>query len=291
MTNALREHLRLSAIEVKRIVWRKQFLLVIGVMFLIACNDLFGFGPLGNPPGLIGLAATTLTDKVSNGLVAGISSAAALAVDTEVGFVGLVLTRNVRRRHYLLHKAAAIFAVAALATLIHYLWQMGMGAFVLPWDVPGLSGCLVEVTDKLGGISCAIPEPNTLKRAPGPFPALFLTHPVLHDVIVIVLTAFGTGVLALSGLLIAVCRGNALLAIAVPTVLPFAIGFLTRDLPIWYNPTDLLFLRAGYFCMLPGLEYRLGIWFAYWIGLAIVLIGLSLFIAEKRELAQKELGG
>jgi hypothetical protein len=36
MTNPLREHLRLSAIEVKRIVWHKNFLLVVGVMFLLA---------------------------------------------------------------------------------------------------------------------------------------------------------------------------------------------------------------------------------------------------------------
>lgn len=289
MTNPLREHLRLSAIEVKRIVFGKRFLLVIGVMFLLSYHALFGFGPSGDPKGLLGLAATSGIGPL-NGLVAGISSASALAVDTESGFVGLVLTRNVRRRDYLLHKAAAMFAVAALATLIRYFWLMSMGALVLPWDVPGLGACLVEVTDKLGRIDCAIPAPNTLKDAPCPFPALFLAHPVLHDVILIVLTAFGTGIIALSGLLIAVCRGNALLAIAIPAVLPLAIGLVTRNIPIWFDPTDMLEFRSTYFYMFPGLEYRIGIWFAYWIGLAILLIGLSLLIAEKRELAQKEHG-
>lgn len=290
MTNPLREHLRLSTIEVKRIVLRKNFLLVVGVMFLLSCNDLFWVTPRGEPEGLIGLASTSTMDEVLYGIVAGISSAAALAVDTEAGFVGLVLTRNVRRRDYLLHKAAAIFAVAALATLIRYFWLLGMGAVALPWDVPNLGDCLVEVTDHLGRFHCTKWAPNALKDAPGPFPALFLAHPVLHDVILIVLTALGTGVMALSGLLVAVCRGNTLLAIAIPTVLPFAIRFAARDLPDWCNPTDMLRFPSSYFRMLPGLEYRLGIWLAYWVGLAIVLIGLSLFIAEKRELALKEHG-
>jgi hypothetical protein len=165
-----------------------------------------------------------------------------------------------------------------------------MGAIVLPWDVPGLGDCLVEATTPLGGIYCAVPAPNALKDVPGPFPTLFRSHPVLNDLILIVMTAFGTGVLALLGLLVAVCRGTTYLAIAVPTVLPIAIAITTHDVPLWLEPTDLLFFRVGYFRMLPGQEYRLGIWLAYWIGLAIVLIGLSLFIAEKRELALKEHG-
>jgi hypothetical protein len=98
MTNALREHLRLSAIEIKRIVWHKNFLLVIAVMFLLAWYDLFGFGPRGDPKGLIGLASTTTTDPVLEGIVSGIAGASALAVDTQAGFVGLVLSRNVHRR-------------------------------------------------------------------------------------------------------------------------------------------------------------------------------------------------
>lgn len=292
MTNPLREHLRLSAIEVKRIVLRKNFLLVIGVMFLLACNDLLWVTPMGDPEGLIGLAAASCMDTVLNGVVAGVASASALAVDTEAGFVGLVLTRNIRRRDYLLHKATAIVAVAALATLIRYVWLMGMGAIALPWDVAHLDPCQLELPNKLGQYYCAVPAPmNTLKYAPGPFPALFLTHPVLHDLILIVLTAIGTGIFALSGLLIAVCRGNTYLAVAVPTVFPFAIINLVHDedLRHWLNPTKLLSF-GGYFRMLPGQEYRLGIWFAYWIGLAIVLIGLSIFIAEKRELAMKEHG-
>lgn len=290
MTNPLREHLRLSAIEVKRIVLRKNFLFVIGVMFLLSCNDIFGVGSLGHPTGLIGIAATTVSDKILTGLVAGVSSAAALAVDTESGFVGLVLTRNIRRRDYLLHKATAIIAVAILATLIRYVGLMAIGAVVLPWAVPGLGECLVEYTDELGGIYCSIPAPNLLKDAPGPFPALFLTHPLLHDGILITMTAFGTGVMALLGMLVGVCGGNAYMAITVPTVLPFVLGKISQDLPRWFTPTKLLFFRSNYFRMLPGEEYRLGIWFAYWVGLAIVIIGLSLFIAEKRELALKEHG-
>lgn len=292
MTNPLREHLRLSAIEVKRIVLRKQFLLVIAVMFLLSYNNLFVSRPHGDPPGLIGLAATSQSPFNSDliGLVAGISSAAALAVDTESGFVGLILTRNVRRRDYLLHKAVAIITVAALATLIRYVWLMGMAAIVLPWDVPGLGDCLVEFTDKLGGIHCAVPAPNTLRDAPGPFPALFLSHPVLNDGIVIGLTALGTGIYALFGLFVGVCRGNAFMAMTVPTVFPFVVGMLARDLPRWLVPTNFLYFRSSYFCMLPGEEYRLAIWFAYWVGLAIVLVGLSIFIAEKRELALKEHG-
>jgi hypothetical protein len=287
MTNTFREHLRLSAIEVKRIVQRKNFLLVIGVMFLLSCSDLFSFGPSGDPKGLIGLAATSHLDKVFNGLVAGVSSAAALAVDTEVGFVGLVLSRNVRRRDYILHKAVAIVAVAALATLIRYAWLMAIGAIVLPWDLPGLGDCLVEVTEPLGGNHCGIPAPNTLNDVPGPFPALFLAHPVLHDLVLIVMTALGTGVLALLGLLVAVCGGNTYLAIALPTIFPFALNEFSRNLPLWLKPTKLLFFRVGYFRMLPGEEYHLGIWLAYWVGLAALLIGLSMLIAEKRELAQK----
>ncbi|MBK9265818.1 MAG: hypothetical protein IPM54_39270 [Polyangiaceae bacterium] len=292
MTNPLREHLRLSAIEVKRIVLRKHFLLVIAAMFVLSYDRIFWHRGQGDPAGLYGLAATSRMISGMDGLVAGISSAAALAVDTEAGFVGLVLSRNVRRRDYILYKAVATIAVAALATLIRYLWLMGMGAIVLPWDVPGLSGCLVEAIEPTGQINCSIPLPNTLARAPGPFPALFLSHPVLNDVILIVLTALGTGVFALLGLLVAACRGNTYLAIAVPSILPFAIPMVVpdQDLHHWLDPTHVLCVRGDYFCMLPGLEYRLGIWFAYWLGLAIVLIGLSIFVAEKRELALKEHG-
>lgn len=292
MTNPLREHLRLSAIEVKRIVLRKHFLLVIGVMFVLSYDRIFWHRGHGDPEGFYGLAATSNVLWSLNGLVAGISSAAALAVDTETGFVGLVLTRNVRRRDYILHKAAAIIGVAALATLIRYLWLMGMGAIVLPWDVPGLGDCLVDVMDPTGRIHCATPAPNTVEDVPGPFPGLFLAHPMLNDVILIVLTALGTGVFALLGLLVAACGARTYVAIAIPSILPIAITMVVHDhdLRDWLDPTHLLYFGGGYFRMLPGEEYRLGIWFSYWLGLAIVLIGLSILIAEKRELALKEHG-
>lgn len=290
MTNSLREHLRLSAIEIKRIVWHKNFVLVIGVMFCLACYGLFRFVSPGGPPGLLGFASIAGIDTALNGLVAGIASASALAVDTQAGFMGLVLTRNVRRRDYILHKATAIFAVATLATLLRYLLLLGMSAIVLPWDVPALN-C---ATQDAGVWNCSLRPlpPNNLDMAPGPFPSLFLSHPVLHDVVLILMTAFGTGIFALMGMLIAICGGNAYLAIAIPIVLPFFQRFLMYNLPDWLKPTEMLdfYLPGMYFRMLPGLEYRFFIWLAYWLGLAAVLIGLSLFIAEKRELAFKEHG-
>jgi hypothetical protein len=286
MNNKLREQLRLSAIEVKRIVWRKQFLLVVVVAFLFSCNDLFNWRPRGDPTGFYGLGATSDFSNELNTLLAGIASADALAVDTEVGFVGLVLARKIRRRDYILHKAMAIFAVASLVGVIRYAFLMAMGAIVLPWATPGLGHCLVDVTDRLGGIHCVIPEPNTLKEAMGPFPALFLTHPFLNDFVLVIAVALGTGVLALLGLLVAACGGNGYLAIAAPFVLAFGIHNAVPNLP-WVNPLNLLDIRFGYFHMLPGLEYRIGVWFLLWLAWVVGLIGLSMLIAEKRELAQK----
>jgi hypothetical protein len=179
--------------------------------------------------------------------------------------------------------------------VLRSLFLLAMGALTLPWRVPGLGKCYFEWVGKSRELGCAIAGPNLLKDAPPPFPALFLDHPVLHDVVSILMTGFGTGILALVGMLVAVCGGNVYLAMATPVVLPFAIRFFTNGLPdwtAWLEPTNLLGFRIPerYFRMLPGLEYRLWIWLAYWIGLAAVLIGLSLFIAEKRELAFKEHG-
>jgi hypothetical protein len=277
----------LSAIEIKRIVLRKRFLIVVVVALLLSYNDLFNWGPRGEPGGWYGLGATSTFNDISNTLLAGIASADALAVDSEVGFAGLVLARNVSRRDYILQKAMAIVAVAAFAALIRYFWLMAMGAIALPWDVPALH-C---PRDEMGVCDWALRPipPNTLQDAMGPFPALFLTHPVLNDLILVVGVALGTGVTALLGLLVAVCGGNVYLAIAAPFVLSFGRHSFVPDLP-WIDPSALLEIRFGYFHMLPGLEYRIGVWFAWWLAWVVVLIGLSIFIAEKRELAQKVQG-
>lgn len=288
MSNALREHLRLSVIEVKRIVWRKRFLIVVLIALATSCNDLFNFRPSGTPPGLYGLGVTTTFGNELNALLAGFSSADALAIDTEVGFTGLLVARHIRRRDYILQKAIAILAVAALAIFLRYAFLMLMGAVVLRWDVALLGECQLSLPDATGRHYCAVlPLPNTLKEAMGPFPALFLTHPVLNDLIYVGLVALGTGVMSLLGLLVAACGGNAYLAIATPIVLTFGIPNAVSDFSRWLNPTSLIYAKWGYFRMFPGLEYRLGIWFLWWLAWVVVLVGASMIIAEKRELGPK----
>lgn len=288
MPNALREHLRLSAIEVKRIVQRKRFLIVVLIALLISCNDLFHYRPRGTPPGLFGLGVTSTFGNELNTLLAGFSSADALAIDAESGFTGLVLTRNIRRRDYILQKAIAILAVAALAILLRYAFLMVMGAVVLRWDVALLSKCQLSLPDATGQYYCAVlPLPNTLKEAMGPFPALFLTHPILNDLIFLVLVALGTGVMSLLGLLVVSIRGNAYVAMAAPFAVGFGIANTVPDLPRWLDPTALIYAKWDYFRMMPGEEYHLAIWFLWWFAWVFFLVGASMLIAEKRELAAK----
>lgn len=288
MSNALREHLRLSTIEVKRIVLRKRFLIVVLIALLISCNDLFHYPPRATRPGLYGLGVTTDFGNELNTVLAGFSSADALAIDTEVGFTGLVLARNIRRRDYILQKAIAILAVAALAILLRYAFLMLMGAVVLPWDVALMGKCQLSLPDATGQHYCAVfPPPNTLKEAVGPFPALFLTHPVLNDLIYVVLVALGTGVMSLLGLLVVSLRGNGYVAIAAPFLAGMSIHNIAADVPRWVDPTALIHAKWDYFLMYPGLEYRLGIWFLWWFAWVVFLVGASMLIAEKRELGPK----
>lgn len=286
MTNPVREHLRLSFIETKRLVQRKQFLVAVGVAFVLAFNDLFVVTPLGTFEGFYGLVATTHSDRVLNSLIAGVASADALAVDGETGYAGLVLSRNVRRWHYILHKAVAIIAVAVLVSFLRYAFLYAMGAFALPWDVPALLPCENPVPNELGQYICTVrPPPNTLEVAPGPFPALFLTHPLLNDLMKIIIIALGTAIMALLGLLAGACGANAYVAMALPIVLAFSILQVgdIREAAYLLDPTRIVYSGR----MLPGEEYRICIWFARWLGWFVFLTGLSMLIAAKRELAAK----
>jgi hypothetical protein len=163
-----------------------------------------------------------------------------------------------------------------------------VGALVLPWDVPALGDCIRYYTEPQGAMHCIQSTPTTIDQALGPFPALFLTHPVLNDLIGVVMIAAGTGVMALLGILAASCGANGFVAMSLPVIVAFTFRIMLRDiLPRWTSPTGLVDIFWSYYRFEPGTEYRLWVWLAAWLGWSGGLIGLSMFIAEKRELATK----
>jgi len=179
--------------------------------------------------------------------------------------------------------------VITAITFVRHALLYVVGAFVLPWDVAALGDCIRYVTDyHLRVVHCVQSTPNTLERALGPFPALFLTHPVLNDAVGVVMIATGTSVMALLGILAAACGANGFVAMSLPVIVAFTFRVMLRDiLPRWANPTDLVDIFWGYYRFGPGVEYRLWVWLAAWLGWSGGLIGLSMYIAEKRELATK----
>jgi hypothetical protein len=119
---------------------------------------------------------------------------------------------------------------------------------------------------------------------------LFLTHPVLNDLIGVIMIAAGTSVMALLGFFAAACGANGFVAMSIPVVVAFTFQIMLKDiLPHWADPTGLVhvYRHWGYYEFGPGMEYRLWVWLAAWLGWSGGLIGLSMFIAEKRELATK----
>jgi hypothetical protein len=288
MTIPLREHLRLSNIEVKRIVWRKQFLLAVAVTLWILNNSL-SHAPHGNVPGLFGIVSGVTVNSIDNCLVAAAAGAAALAADTESGFLGLTLSRNIRRWHHILHKISAVFAVITALTLIRYVLIYIGGAFLYPWDVIYLGNCVNEYTSPTGAMWCIKAEPTPLKEALGPFPALFLTHPVLNDFIGAVMVIAGTMVMALSGLLASTCGANVFVTMSVPIVLSWGIAITIDDLiPYWANPMGLVNVHNYAYKFGPTGNRNLSVWLLSLFVWTTLLIGLSMYIAEKRELGAKE---
>ncbi len=289
MKNPLREHLRLSVIEIKRIVNRKQFLLAVVVVLLLVYYELFSSGPWGHPAGFYGVVVTASAHReIYNCFVAALGGAAALAVDTETGFLGLALSRNIRRWHHILHKVIATCVVITAMTFVRYALLVLVGAFVLPWDVPALGDCIRYDIEPLGGMYCVESLPTPLERALGPFPALFLTHPVLNDLIAVVMIAAGTSVMALLGIFAAACGANGFVAMSIPVVVTFTFRImLSNILPRWIDPTGLVDIFWGYYKFNLGAQYWPWVWLAAWLGWSGALIGLSMYIAEKRELATK----
>lgn len=288
MKNAFREHLRLSGIEIKRIIGRNQILLIGVVILWLVWHDLFSFSPLGDPPGLFGIGATAEHDAIFNCLVAAAGGAAAFAGDTETGFLGLTLSRTIPRRHHILHKITAMWAVIATITFTRFLLLYIVGAFVLPWDVPALTHyCEVG---KYGLCWPAPPFvlPNEIKDAPGPFPALFLTHPVLNDLVGMIMVCAGTGVIALLGFFAAACGANTFVAMAMPVIVAFTYRIVLEDIvPVWANPTSIVHVFEKSHGFKPGMEYQFGLWIVRLLVWTGVLTGLTIYIAEKRELAAK----
>jgi hypothetical protein len=288
MTISVREHLRLSVIEIKRIVWRKQFLLPTAVILWMTYDELKS-STYTTVVGLFGVVAAVSRDSVLNCFVAATAGAASLAADTEAGFLGLTLSRNVRRWHHILHKVAAIVAVITALTLLRYVLVYIGTAVLHPWDVSYLGPCVKYYTSPTGAMRCIQAEPTSLKEAHGPFPALFLTHPVLNDFIGALMVSVGTFVMALCGLLASTCGANVFVTMSVPVVLAFGIRLAVGDLiPGWADPTGLVYVHGN----VHGLEYAGIPWFWTWlISLFAWTIGLtllSMYIAEKRELGAKE---
>lgn len=288
MTIPLREHLRLSRIEIKRIVWRKQFLLAAAVLLWMTYDELES-STHTTVIGLFGVVSGIWPDSVDNCFVAATAGAAVLAADTEAGFLGLTLSRNIRRWHHILHKVAAIVAVITALTLLRYV-LVYIGAAVLhPWDVSYLGDCLNYYTSPTGAMRCIQAAATPIDRARGPFPDLFLTHPVLNDFIGAFMVIAGTVVMALCGFLASTCGANVFVSMSVPVVLTWGIAITIKDLiPYWTNPTRLVDVHSYHYRFGPAGNRSLSIWllsfFAWTVGLTL----LSMYIAEKRELGAKE---
>ncbi|NOK60853.1 MAG: hypothetical protein GFH27_549289n164 [Chloroflexi bacterium AL-W] len=195
-------------------------------------------------------------------IIAGVVAAGSLAEDRRSGYTWLVLAQGLSRRQYVLSKAVVMSLTAVLVALIGYSCFFIGAALTLPW----------------GDSIVPRGEGGSLLPIPGPVPDLFLTNPLLNDLLGVGMLIVATGVLALIGLPAGSLTSNIYIVSALPFVL-FIVGLysLTGAFAI-INPYTYLDVWWDYKMVVPesALVYA---GFVYWlsIGMALIVSGVLFF--------------
>jgi hypothetical protein len=266
-------HAAMIRAELKKILLRRRNLLVLAVMLGLALRGVLTGWIRPQVPGLFGVLTVLYGDTLIYAMLAAVVGADALASDLRSGYTALVLSRGVRRSDYLLAKAGAMFLAAAAMAALYNLLILGAAAVLLPWRNALQYPEQLEWYLRFGLDS----------TDPGPIPDLFMTHPGLNDLLIIVLQSIGTGALATLGLIPSVLGAGTYVAVAFP-VLWFLIG-------LYIEAEGLKFLSPGHYLNVlhayrwaPPSGKPPSLWFLYWALTVATSTGFALVVGEKREI-------
>jgi hypothetical protein len=266
-------------IELKRILLRRRLLFVIAGSLLFAVREVLGGHTRAQVPGLFGVISNSLGGTEAYAVIAGVVSADSLAADLKSGHMGLLLSRRISRRSYLLAKSAAMFLGAALASCIHHLCLLMVAAVLLPWRHSlTFDGQMERYAQGLYW---------TFRSIPGPVPELCFTNPVLNDVLIIVMTSVGAGALATLGLVVASAGGRAYAAVGAPILTYLMLVLLCRGEYRFLSPEA--HLNVWFVHRLePPRAYHALTWLTYWSAMIVSATWLSVFLASKREIGLRD---
>jgi hypothetical protein len=262
--------------ELTRLLFRRRLLLVLALLLALAIHDMAGARTSPGVPGLYGVLAYWRGDGVYYPILAGVVSAGALASDLEEGYTGLVLSRRIDRRQYLLSKAAAMFLAAALVAVLYHLFLVAAAAVLLPWQ-----DALMYADQQV----LYLRKGYVIETLPGPVPELYVTHPILNDLILVTMLAIGAGALATMGLIPASLGGSVYLCMGFPLLWYLIMLYLSGEGFTALSPYH--YLDVYYTFRLPPRAQRVASWLLYWVGTVGVSVTFALFVAEKRELGSR----
>lgn len=257
--------IRLFQIEVARIARRWPFWIgVVGLAIVGSSNIVLGGSSEQRLFGAFSTSAISdnlvlLISVFVGGVVAG-----SLAADRRRRYPTLVLTRGISRLQYLLTKAAAMAVVSGGGVFLSCALMFTMVATLLP--LTGIAG------GGAGGTGGS-----------GPYPGLLATHPLLNDVVLVMLLSVGAAALALSGLVFGAVVANEFMAAAVPFALLIGGIFVFRtDALLFLGPYTQLELTTSYPYSLPQWAWSFTAP-VYWSVFAFLCVAASAAIFLKKE--------
>jgi hypothetical protein len=260
--------------ELKQLLFRRRIVFVLAVGLFFSVQEIrIGWGK-EYVPGLFGVLTAVVTNRLVFAMMAAVVSADALASDLRSGYTALLLSRGVSRRDYLLSKAAAMFLASALVAALYNLLLLAAAAVLLPWRDAMHYPDQLEMYLKNGFIDSTVP---------GPIPALFITHPVLNDLLLIVLQAIGTGALATLGLIPAALGAGTYVAVCFP-LLWFLVGMYLESEGLKFLSPDRYLNVWHTYRWAPPRGNSPAFWFLHWAVTMATSTGFALVVGEKREI-------
>lgn len=258
--------LRFLLNEIKRMILRPFPILLAGIIVAIG---IFGIiQPNGQPNRIIAFWSVQKPFMLNLmvPVIAAIVSAGSLAWDRRTGYTQLILARGLSRQAYFYTKAFAMAIAASLVILSGYIVFYLLAIFLLPWGVSNPAGIV-----------------QNIQGYPGPVPPLFLTNPLLNDLLGIAMMVTATGALALVGVLAGVLIKNEYIA----TITPFAFflggGLLLGGSLAVYSPFTYTDVWGNYQLRLP-LELLPYASFIYWLVLSAIILETASFFFKRKDL-------
>jgi hypothetical protein len=186
-----------------------------------------------------------------------------LAADRHRGMTIAILARGVSRHQYLASKALGAMVSSGLVVLVEII------GFYLMAGVKWPTGTVTwEGTD----------------RYPGPVPVLFAAAPLANDLLAAWMSIAAAATLSLIGVLAGTLVTNEYVAMAAPPLLVIMGALFLRGPLEVLSPLAYLDVWSAYASMVPvGLHPYAA--FLYWLGLGVLVTGLSWSIFARRELS------